>query len=128
MNQSSRTIELPHQEGAIALAGIAEENLKLISRQTGAQVILRGQQVSISGQTSAVERAYNVIQSLQSSWSEGRAISSPDILTAFHALDTGKVEEYREMQHTVLARTRRGESIKAKTFHQRRYEIGRAHV
>jgi len=121
MNQASQIIELPHQEGAIALAGIAEENLKFIARQTGARVILRGQQVSIFGQPNAVEQAYLIIQSLETHWREGRAISSPDILAAIDALDTGKVEEYREMQSTTLARTRRGELIKAKTFHQRRY-------
>ncbi len=121
MNQSSQIIELPHPEGAISLAGIAEENLKLIARQSGAQVILRGQEVNIFGQANSVERAYRVIQALQPYWHEGRAISLPDILTAFQALDTGKVEEYRQMQDTVLARTKRGESIKAKTLHQRRY-------
>jgi len=121
MNQSSQIIELPTQQSAIVLAGVGEENLKLISRQTGAQIILRGQEVYIYGEEKAVQRAYRVIKALQPYWKEAKPISAPEILTAFHALDTGQTEEYKELQQTVLAKTRRGELIRAKTFHQRQY-------
>ncbi len=121
MNQSSRIIELSHPENAIALAGLKEENLKLISSQTGVQVILRGQEVHIYGEDTPVERAYQVIKSLKPYWKEAKQISTPEILTAFQAFDTGQTQEYRELQQTVLARTKRGELIRAKTFRQRQY-------
>jgi phosphate starvation-inducible PhoH-like protein len=121
MTQTSQTIELPRPENVIALAGFGEENLKLIGRQTGAQIILRGQEINIFGETNAVARAYQIIQSLQIYWKDSKSISAPEIYTAFQALDTGKTEEYRELQQTILAKTRKGETIRAKTFHQRRY-------
>jgi phosphate starvation-inducible PhoH-like protein len=36
-------------------------------------------------------------------------------------MDSGRTEEYRSLQQTILAKTRRGEIIRAKTFRQRQY-------
>ncbi len=117
----SQTIQLPSSESAIALAGVGEANLQLISRHTGVQLVMRGQDLLISGQPKAVERCINIVKSLKPYWSEGKAIAQADILTAFQALDTGRSEEYRELQQETLARTLRGETIRAKTFKQRQY-------
>jgi phosphate starvation-inducible PhoH-like protein len=121
MTETSQTIQLPSSESAIALAGNEEDNLKFLSRHTGANLVMRGQELLIYGQAEPVERALRIVQSLKPYWQEAKAISRPDLLTAFQALDTGRVEEYQELQQTILARTRRGELIRAKTFHQRQY-------
>jgi phosphate starvation-inducible PhoH-like protein len=49
MSEASKTIQLPSNESAITLAGDKEENLKTLSRQTGATLVLRGQELVISG-------------------------------------------------------------------------------
>ena len=121
MTETSQTIQLPSSESAIALAGAGEANLKFLSRHTGAQVVMRGQELLIQGKTKPVERCTQVVRSLKPYWQEAKTISQPDIITAFQALDTGRLEEYQELQENVLARTRRGEVIRAKTFRQRQY-------
>jgi phosphate starvation-inducible PhoH-like protein len=121
MTEASQIIQLPNSTSAIALAGAGEENLQLLSRHTGAQVVLRGQDLLIFGTDKGVERCARVVESLKPFWQEAKTISKPDIMTAFQAVDTGRTEEYRELQQNVLARTRRGESIRAKTFHQKQY-------
>ena len=121
MTEASQTIELPSPQSAIALAGSGDENLKLLSRQTGANLVLRGQDLLIYGKTKPVERALQVVQFLKPFWAEAKSIAAPDILTAFQALNTGRVEEYQDLQQQVLARTRRGELVRAKTFRQRQY-------
>lgn len=121
MTEISQTIQLPSIESAIALAGTAEENLKLLSRQTGANLVLRGQDLLIYGKENPVERCLQIVRSLKPYWQEAKIISPPDILTAVHALDTGRTEEYQDLQTNILARTRRGELIRAKTFRQRQY-------
>jgi len=124
MSEISQTIQLPSIQSAIALAGVGEENFKLLSRQTGVKIALRGQDLVIYGLENAVKRCSQVIQFLQPYWEEGKQISQPDLLTAFTALDTGRVEEYQQLQQNVLGRTRRGEIIRAKTFRQRQYIQG----
>jgi len=121
MTQTSQTIQLPDSQSAIALAGSNEQNLKLLSRQTGVKIILRGQDLLLQGQEKAVERCMKAIRTLEPLWSLGKALHEPDIFTAFQAIDTGRTEEYSDLQKNVLARTKRGEVIRAKTFKQKQY-------
>ncbi|MEA5535225.1 PhoH family protein [Crocosphaera sp. XPORK-15E] len=121
MSEISQTLELPSNESAIALAGKGEENLKFLSRHTGANLVLRGQELRIYGQEKQVERAVKIVRSLQPYWQDAKSISHPDLMTAFQALDTGRMEEYQDLQNSTLARTRRGELIRAKTFRQKQY-------
>ena len=121
MTQTSRTIQLPDSQSAIALAGNKEQNLKLLSRHTGVNLVLRGQDLLIAGQEKAVERCAKAIGTLEPLWSMGKTLYEPDILTAFQAIDTGRTDEYSDLQKNVLARTKRGEIIRAKTFKQKQY-------
>lgn len=114
-------IQLPDAESAIALAGSSEENLKILSQQTGAGIVLRGQELLISGTDKQVELVTQLVRSLEDLWSQGTSITIADILTARQALDTHRQDDLREMQRDVIARTRRGEDIRAKTFRQRQY-------
>lgn len=114
-------IQLPNITGAIALAGDGEENLKILSRQTGASLVLRGQELYITGTKEQKELASRLVRSLEDLWIKGNTISSADILTARQALDTHREEELQELRRDVLAKTRRGEEIRAKTFRQRQY-------
>jgi|SRR5919199_704847 phosphate starvation-inducible PhoH-like protein len=121
MSDVSKTIQLPNNESAIALAGDREENLKTLSRQTGANLVLRGQELLISGTQKQIERAASLVRSLKPFWNEGKAIADVDIQTAIHALDTHREDELQDLQQDILARTRKGEIIRAKTFRQRQY-------
>lgn len=116
-----KTIELPSVESAIALSGEREENLKILARQTGATVVLRGQELIISGTANQVELCGRLVRSLEDFWKAGKTIASVDILTARHALDTQRTDELQDLQRDIIARTRRGEEIRAKTFRQRQY-------
>lgn len=115
------TIQLPSVASAIALAGEREENLKTLAHQTGAKVVLRGQDLLISGTDKQVELCQRLIKALEDFWQHERPITGVDILTARHALDTDRQDELQDLQQDVLARTRRGEEIRAKTFRQRQY-------
>ncbi|MBW4478851.1 MAG: PhoH family protein [Tolypothrix brevis GSE-NOS-MK-07-07A] len=114
-------IQLPNIESALALAGQHEENLKTISRQTGANLVLRGQELHIAGTEKQIDLASRLVRSLEDLWTQGNTITSADILTARQALDGDREEELHELQRDVLARTRKGEEIRAKTFRQRQY-------
>jgi phosphate starvation-inducible protein PhoH and related proteins len=115
------TFSLPNPESAIALAGVQESNLKTIARQTGATLVLRGQDLVISGTENQVELVKRMIQALEQYWSQGKTITSVDIQTARHALDTQQEDVLQDIQKDVLARSRRGDTIRAKTFRQRQY-------
>jgi phosphate starvation-inducible protein PhoH and related proteins len=115
------TIKLPSNEIAIALAGANDENLKLISAQTGAKLVLRGQELIIAGTSSQIERTNALIRLLQPYAQEGTRISQVEIRTAIHALDTGKQEQLQAIQEQILATNRRGDRIRVKTLNQWKY-------
>lgn len=121
MSEVLETIQLLNQSSAIALAGEREENLKTLAQQTGAALVLRGQELLISGTQTQVRRAASVVRSLKPYWKEGTSITRAEIQTAFHALDTQREDELQDLHQDILARTRRGEIIRAKTFKQRQY-------
>ena len=114
-------IELPTVSSALALAGYQEENLKTLARQTGAKLVLRGQDLLISGTENQIDLCRRLVRSLEDFWKHGKSISQVEILTARHALDTHQTDELQDLQHDVLAKSRRGEEIRAKTFRQRQY-------
>ncbi|AFY32095.1 PhoH family protein [Calothrix sp. PCC 7507] len=114
-------IQLPNIPSAIALAGDGEENLKTLSQQTGASLVLRGQDLHISGTEKQIDLASRLVRSLEYLWTKGNLISNADISTARQALDSDRSEELQDLQRDILARTRRGEEIRAKTFRQRQY-------
>ena len=115
------TIVLPNQESAIALSGEHEENLKSFARQTGATLVLRGQELYISGTDKQIQLCSQLVRSLEDLWGKGKSISSADILTARQALDTHRQDELQELQRDILTRTRRGDEVRPKTFRQRQY-------
>jgi phosphate starvation-inducible PhoH-like protein len=115
------TIQLPSRESAIALSGEHEENLKTLSRQTGATIVLRGQELHFSGTEKQIELAQTLVRSLSDLWLKGNSIALADILTARQALDTHRESDLQDLQRNILARTRQGEEVRAKTFKQRQY-------
>ncbi|CAA9590820.1 Phosphate starvation-inducible protein PhoH, predicted ATPase [uncultured Synechococcales cyanobacterium] len=119
--EKALTIQLPSIPSAIALAGDREENLKTIAQLTGANLVLRGQELMISGTAQQTERCQQLVQALADYWGQGKPISRVDISTVHQALNSQRQEELRELQQDILVQTRRGESIRAKTFHQRHY-------
>jgi len=118
---TSLTIEFPSPDSAIAMTGFQEENLKLLAQQTGANIVLRGQAIVISGTENQVDQVNRLVRSLESFWGSGKAVTGVDIVTARHALNNQNQDELQELQRDVIARTRRGEEIRAKTFKQRQY-------
>ena len=118
---TSLTIEFPSPDSAIAMTGFQEENLKLLAQQTGATIVLRGQAIVISGTENQVDQVNRLVRSLESFWGSGKAVTGVDIVTARHALNNQNQDELQELQRDVIARTRRGEEIRAKTFKQRQY-------
>jgi len=118
---NSLTIELHNPERAIALAGLHEENLKHLAQQTGAQLVLRGQELMVSGTEHQVALLAQLVRSLEPYWGNGKPITSIDIQTAQQAINADQQEDLQALQQEVLVRTRRGEDIRAKTFRQRSY-------
>ncbi|MCL2923178.1 MAG: PhoH family protein [Trichodesmium sp. MAG_R04] len=114
-------IELPSIDSTIALCGYQEENIKLLAKNTGANIVLRGQELLITGTATQIKRCQKIICSLENLWKYGKTISGVDIITARHAIEINSQNNLEQLQQDVLAKTRHGLEIRAKTFRQRKY-------
>lgn len=47
MTETQTTIELPSNDSAISISGSQEENLKLLTRETGARLVLRSKSIEL---------------------------------------------------------------------------------
>jgi phosphate starvation-inducible PhoH-like protein len=118
---TSKTFALPNPNSAIALAGIREENLKTLTKQTGASLVLRGLDLVVTGTNDQINRVEELLKALSVFWLEERSFGEVDILTAVNALGNNQQSALQDLHQQTLARTRRGEEIRAKTFRQQQY-------
>lgn len=118
---TSKTFPLPNPNSAIALAGIREENLKTLTKQTGASLVLRGLDLVATGTDDQINRVEDLLKALSVFWLEERSFGEVDILTAVNALGNNQQSALQDLHQQTLARTRRGEEIRAKTFRQQQY-------
>jgi phosphate starvation-inducible protein PhoH and related proteins len=116
-----QTLQLPDAESAIALSGARGENLKFIANLTATTLVLRGQDLLITGKSPAIAQVTAIVDLLQPYWSRGKVISNVDIQMVMQVINGDRGDELREIQQDVLAKSRKGETIRAKTLKQREY-------
>lgn len=117
VHAGTEAIDLGSHEQALNLAGSQECNLRLLRRLSGAQLTLRGQHLWAKG--SPLQRQRIRL------WAEmlGGAdpVSQVEAELTYQAVVAEEVEEYRQAQAQILARTRQGRSIRPKTPGQQAY-------
>lgn len=97
---------------------MGEVNLRQLTQATGVQAVLRGQELHLVGQESQVNQCMQVVDALAHLWRRGQPVTAADIDTVLSAPDP---ELVTQMHRDVLAHTRRGEEICARTFGQWQY-------
>ncbi|TAD76926.1 MAG: PhoH family protein [Oscillatoriales cyanobacterium] len=115
------SIDLGNSTSAVTLAGHREETLKALAKHTGTTLVMRGQELVITGPEQAIALCQKVVKSLEIYWSVGQRIDEADVLTAKKAIETDRLGELADLHQDSIARTRRGDNIRAKTFRQQRY-------
>jgi phosphate starvation-inducible protein PhoH and related proteins len=109
----------PTPSNAIAFAGNQEQNLKLLTKETGARLVMRGQDLLISGNESQIDYTKKLIELLQKLWQQDCAIGQVDIDSAKQAISQNRSQEWRDRPN--ISKSRRGESIQPRTLNQREY-------
>ena len=109
-------------EALQALIGSNNARLKLIERTAGAQVNLRGNEVTIEGEEAAVDIAKSAIEQLYNLALAGKALSSDDVVRAVQLLkgDSGGASIQGVFGDTILT-PRSGRPIAPKGAQQKKY-------
>lgn len=128
MNLNQMTEELFTAESAvesmdemIKLFGVFDENLKVISAETGARIIAAGDCIRIEGSAEAAELAKTVVDKLLITVRRGENVDRSRIRYAVDLAKEGNADLITELESDVVAFTAKGRRIKCKTLGQKKY-------
>ncbi|PZO44494.1 MAG: phosphate starvation-inducible protein PhoH [Pseudanabaena frigida] len=110
---------LPTPSSAMCLAGIREENLKLLAEETGVRLVMRGQDLLIDGTAEQIGLVEQIIKALKPLWSNEKNIAAVDIRAARQAVADERSTEWSD--RATISRNRRGDSIQPRTYRQQQY-------
>lgn len=114
-------IAVESMDEMIKLFGVFDENLKVISSETGARIIATGDCIRIEGSNKTVELAATVVDKLLITIRRGDNIDRSRIRYAVDLAKEGNAELITELESDVVAFTAKGRRIKCKTLGQKKY-------
>ncbi|WP_197380054.1 PhoH family protein [Mycolicibacterium mengxianglii] len=104
----------------VGLLGSADENLRALERSLVADVHVRGNAVTLSGESADVALAERVVTELLAVVASGQALSQDSIRHSV-AMVTGSADASPAEVLTLDILSRRGKTIRPKTLNQKRY-------
>lgn len=117
-----RKIEITDLSELSALVGTFDENLELISAETGADVKAFGGEMTVSGDDEdKVEFCVKVINKLLDIVRSGEPLDKSRILYCTELVNEGNADGVEKVMNGVIAVTARGKQIKYKTLGQKKY-------
>lgn len=114
-------IAVESMDEMIKLFGVFDENLKVISSETGARIIAADDCIRIEGSNKTVELAATVVDKLLITIRRGDNIDRSRIRYAVDLAKEGNAELITELESDVVAFTAKGRRIKCKTLGQKKY-------
>ncbi len=105
----------------MAVFGAFDENIKLIERELGVSVIIRGTELKLTGEAAEVDLAAHTIGALLSMAGRGEAIGTQTVQYVIGLARDGRESEVHTMSRDVLCITAKGKPVKAKTLGQKKY-------
>jgi len=108
-------------EALQALCGSNNSRLKLIARTAGAEVHLRGNEITIEGEPAAAETAKSAVEQLYELALAGKPLSSDDVVRAVRLLQGNDPTPIKEVFGDVIITPRAGRPIAPKGASQKRY-------
>ncbi len=122
MEEVSETkVVLADSEEAVAIAGIRDENLRLIEREIGARIGARGNAIHVKGNRGQVSRATELLGELIKLARMGHPITAGEVEYAARLVGKGKAEAGEVVFSDVVLVSDRGKPVKAHTQMQREY-------
>jgi len=118
---AEQIINVDRMEHAVALFGNFDENIELIKRKIGVQIVFRGSEIKIEGEEEAVAAAAKTINGLISLLERGEALTDQSVLYMISLVADGTEDTIQTLGKDVICITAKGKPLKAKTIGQKKY-------
>ena len=118
---TEQIINIDRMEHAVALFGNFDENIELIKRKLGVQIVFRGSEIKISGDPERAMMAAKTVQGLISMLEKGENLTDQSVLYMLSLVEEGAEDTIQALGQDVICITSKGKPLKAKTLGQKRY-------
>ena len=116
-----RIVNAERVEDLISVFGSFDENIKRIEEALGVTIINRGNELKITGNEEAVDKAARALEGLLALASKGEQIDEQRVRYLLTLVKEGNDAQVAQMAKDVVCITAKGKPIKAKTVGQQQY-------
>ena len=116
-----RVINVERVEDLVAVFGSFDENIKRIEDALGVTVVNRGNELRISGDEEAADKAARTLEGLLSLAAKGESIDEQRVRYLITLVREGNDDKIAQMTKDIVCITAKGKPIKAKTVGQQKY-------
>ncbi|MCD7858996.1 MAG: PhoH family protein [Firmicutes bacterium] len=120
-SQIERFVNVERVEDMISVFGSFDANIKYIEKALGVAIVNRGDQLRISGEEEAADKAARTLEGLIALSSKGEAIDEQRVRYLITLVQEGNEALVHRMAKDVVCITAKGKPIKAKTVGQQDY-------
>ena len=118
---TERIVSVERVEDLIAVFGSFDENIKRIEEALDVNIVNRGNELKISGDTESVDKAARTLEGLLSLAARGETIDEQRVRYLITLVQEGNDALVSQMAKDVVCITAKGKPIKAKTVGQQKY-------
>lgn len=116
-----KIVNVERVEDLISVFGSFDENIKKIEEALSVAIINRGNELKVSGDEEAVDKAVRTLEGLLSLAAKGEQIDEQRVRYLITLVKEGNDAQVAEMAKDVVCITAKGKPIKAKTVGQQKY-------
>ena len=118
---TEQTINVERVEHIINLFGSFDENIKLLEREYGVNIVCRDTELKICGGAEAVLHAKAAVNALLQLAARGEQINQQNVNYVISLVRDGQEDKITQMGKDVICVTTKGRPVKAKTVGQQKY-------
>ncbi len=116
-----QVLQIEQIEQVLILFGNADQNIRIIEEHFGVNIVCRGTEVKITGESEAVSKAQRTIDTLLAMIQKDGSLSEQNIRYVITLVEQGSEQSMIQMNNSCIAVTVKGKPVKPKTLGQKKY-------
>ena len=114
-------MQIEQIEQVLILFGNGDRNIKIIEEHFGVNIVCRGTEVKITGESEAVSRAQRTVDTLLGMVQKDGALTEQNVRYVITLVEQGNEQSMAQMNSSCIAVTVKGKPVKPKTLGQKKY-------
>ncbi len=114
-------INIDRMEQAVSLFGSFDENIKILEKEFGVEIVNRGSQLKITGEDIDVTKASKALQGLIMLINKGEQLTEQNVRYCISLVNEGNDDKLPSISSDCICITTSGKPVKPKTLGQKKY-------